>query len=372
MTTFRDVIRDRDVREVHYQPRRQWLPMTAEHGAFQGDLCFFDEYTKQNRGYNGLLCVINMASRYGYAVPIKGKNDTFRAFELFVREARKNGQEITRLETDNGTEFLNRQMSAFLKEGIEHTTAAPEDHRKQGMVERFNGTIRHWIERWLTEKNTNNWIDVMPEIIDYYNTKKHSTTHKAPADMTVGDENELRSRLYDKSEKQREAVNDIQPGDRVRVLLNKKAFGKGRLRWSDNVYTIEARVEPSNSFTLKETDGSYKYSDLQLVRESSRNIGQKSAETVALSEKRSHALRLGRSHLTRGVAESEAMIDAVASMPAERQRRERRAPAWHADYDMVPPAPSPPPPQVSEPQVAPPPPPRRSSRATRAPSRLDL
>ena len=68
MATFREVISDPSVGEVHYQPRKQFLPMTSEHGAFQADLCFFDEYAKQSRGYNGLLCVINMASRYGYAV----------------------------------------------------------------------------------------------------------------------------------------------------------------------------------------------------------------------------------------------------------------------------------------------------------------
>jgi len=331
---------DEAVRQVHYQPKRTFLPIIGEHGAFQADLMFLDDYAKQNRGYNGLLTLINIPSRFGYAVPIKGKNDTLRAFKDFMVEAKRNKQDVIRLETDNGSEFVNRPFQAYLKnEGIKHTTSAPGDHRKQGVCERYNQTLRGWIERWLTEKKVNNWVDIMSEILDYYNTRKHKTTGVAPAEMTEDDENDLKSAQYDATQEARDQINSIQPGDKVRILLHKKAFGKGRLRWSDNVYTIKERIPHSYTFRLEETDTPQKYSDIQLVSDDSRDIRPKSQATQALAVKREHALRLGRSGLARGPREAEELIarTPTSNVPLAQQRapRARSAPAWHQDYEMA-------------------------------------
>ena len=358
MSTFREVIETPEVQEVHYQPKRTYLPIIGEHGAFQCDLMFLDQFSRQNRGYNAILSVVNIPSRFGYAVPVKGKDDTLRAFKAFVVEARKNGQDIVRLESDNGSEFVNRAFAAYLKkEGIAHTTANPGDHRKNGLIERFNQSLRGWIEKWLTEKQVNNWIDVMPQILEYYNTRKHKTTGVAPASMTEDDEDDLIHSQYEATQGARDQINAIKPGDRVRVILHKKAFGKGRLRWSDSVYTIDHRVPNSYTFKLRETEVPQKYSDIQLVSESSRDIKPKAAATVALAERRQHALRLGRSGLARGPREAEALIEQVNAREAEEpapqappkgasgtlggavaqatrrpSTRERRAPAYLTDY----------------------------------------
>ena len=357
MSTFREVIEDPTVQEVHYQPKRTFLPIIGEHGAFQCDLMFLDQYARQNRGYNAILSIVNIPSRFGYAVPVKGKDDTLRAFKAFVEEARKNGQDIVRLESDNGSEFVNRAFQAYLKkEGIAHTTANPGDHRKQGIIERFNQSLRGWIERWLTEKQVNNWIDVMPEILEYYNTRKHKTTGVAPASMTEDDEEDLIHAQYEATQGAREQINSIKPGDRVRLILHKKAFGKGRLRWSDSVYTIDHRIPGSYSFKLVESEVPQKYSDIQMVGEESRDVRPKAPKTEALAQRRSHALRLGRSGLARGPREAEALIDQVNAREAEEpapqapppkgasgapavaqatrrpSTRERRAPAYLTDY----------------------------------------
>jgi len=405
MATFREVLENPTVQQVHYQPKRTFLPIIGEHGAWQMDLMFLEDYAHQNKGYNGILTLVNIPSRYGVAVPIKGKNDTLRAFKDFMEEARRNKQDVVRIESDNGGEFLNRPFEAYLKaEGIKHTTSAPGDHRKQGIVERFNQTLRGWIERWLTEKRINNWVDVMPQILDYYNTRKHKTTGVAPAEMTEEDENDLKSAQYDATDRARAQINAIKPGDKVRILLHKKAFGKGRLRWSDNVYTIKQRIPNSYSFQLEETDTPQKYSDIQLVTSDSRDVEPKAPETKALAVKREHALRLGRSGLARGPREAEELIaktpTSAAPLAQQRAPRARSAPAWHQDYQVgpaaraprakkqvtfaAPPAPAavptfhPPPtaeatyPDANEefPEHPEPPEPRRSSRIRKPPAHL--
>ena len=273
-------------------------------------------------------------------------NDTYRAFELFLAEAKADGHDVVRCEFDGGSEFTNRKMKQLLKEnGIEQTIVAPGDSRKKGIVERFNGTLRGWIERWLTDKATNNWIDVMPQILEYYNGRKHRTTGMAPAKMTREDEDRVRDRLNSNAVATVARVNSFEPGDRVRILLHRKAFGKGKLRWSDNVHTIEGRVDGTNSFTLEGQDGEYKYSDLQRVGEDSANVRAKATETVALAKKRDHALKLSREQLTRrpGVRAAEELIEEQEDDSEEpvleepqplvrRSTRERKAPVewWKA------------------------------------------
>ena len=315
--SFREVIEDPDVREVHRQAKREYLPIMASHGAFQADLCFLEAFKAQNRGYIGFLSIINLPSRFGYAVPIKSKADTLNAFKMFLEEANHNGQDVNRLETDGGSEFTNRAFQALLKQHqIDHTTALPGEHRKQGCVERFNQSLRTWIEQYLTVQKTKKWVDIMPEILEHYNNRKHRTLGVAPASMTREDEDDLRGQMYDATEQVRAQVNSIQPGDRVRILMHKKAFGKGRLRWSDNVYTVDKRVPNSYTFKLVETEVPQKYSDIQLVGPESRDITPKAAATVALAERRGHALRLGRSGLARGPREAEDLIDQVAAREA--------------------------------------------------------
>ena len=394
MASFREVIENPDVRQVHYQPRRAFLPHMSEHGTFQADLLFLEAYRHDNNRYAGILTVINVPSRFGYAVPFKSKADTTDAFEAVLAEAHHRGQDVKRLQTDNGSEFLNRSFQALLKKhNIEHTTGAPGDHRATGIIERFNGTLRNWIEQWLTVQKTNRWIDELPDIIKYYNERKHRTTGVPPAEMTREDEDDLRHQMYDATQEARDQINSIQPGDKVRILLHKKAFGKGRLRWSDNVYTIKERIPHSYTFRLEETDTPQKYSDIQLVSDDSRDIRPKSQATQALAVKREHALRLGRSGLARGPREAEELIarTPTSTVPLAQQRapRARSAPAWHQDYQVGPAArpkkvtfASPPAVPVhptaeatfqdanEEDPVPEPPEPRRSSRVRKPPAHL--
>ena len=327
--SFQSVIDDPDVQEAHYQAKREYLPHMSEHGVVQADLVFFESYKHQNNGYIGLLTVINVPSRYGFAVPIKTKKEAeiTHAFEIFLKEAKAHNQDVVRLETDNGSEFLNRSFNALLKKNnIEHTTGAPGDHRFSAVCERFNQSLRNWIDRYLTVQKTNRWIDILDQIIDHYNNRKHRTLGVSPASMTKEDEDELRHQQYDATQAVRDQVNSIRPGDRVRILIHKTAYAKGRLRWSDNVYTIKERVPNSYSFRIEETPTIYKYSDIQLVRNEAQNIGKKTARTDQLAKERAHAQRFARSGLARGADEAHQAIQAVHANEPPAQEGPRRVP----------------------------------------------
>jgi transposase InsO family protein len=53
------------------------------------------------------------------------------------------------IQSDNGSEFLNKSFQALLKSfKVQHTTAQVGDHNRQGIIERFNRTIEAMIAKY--------------------------------------------------------------------------------------------------------------------------------------------------------------------------------------------------------------------------------
>ena len=73
------------------------------------DLVDMSPFSRSNQGYKYLLTVINVFSKYGWIVPLKPKTgkEVAQAFrKLFL------AGHPSRLWTDKGTEFYNRQLKA--------------------------------------------------------------------------------------------------------------------------------------------------------------------------------------------------------------------------------------------------------------------
>jgi len=108
---------------------------------WQADLVDLQEFKARNRENGYILTIIDLFSRYAWAVPIinKGAKSVAAAFEKIF----KNGNRIpTKLQTDKGTEFLNRDVQAvFKKYGVHHFTAV-NPKTKCSSVERFNRTLK--------------------------------------------------------------------------------------------------------------------------------------------------------------------------------------------------------------------------------------
>ena len=70
------------------------------------------------------------------------------------------GQKRSKLQTDQGTEFLNRVFQKFLRENnIEFFTV--NSGLKASVVERFNRTFKSKMYKYFTAKNTLTYIDVL-------------------------------------------------------------------------------------------------------------------------------------------------------------------------------------------------------------------
>ena len=88
---------------------------------WQADLADMQALSRTNSGYKYILTVIDVFSKFAWAIPVKskGSKDMIEAFQtLFKKSAPR---VPTRLQTDAGLVFLNKEVqSIFKKHNIHH------------------------------------------------------------------------------------------------------------------------------------------------------------------------------------------------------------------------------------------------------------
>ena len=90
------------------------------------------------------------------------------------------GRSLEKLQTDKGTEFLNRNFQSLPKEISIHFFTTNSE-LKASVVERFNHTLKTRMWKYFTAKNTPVYIDILQDIVQgYYN---HQSIGRAPASV---------------------------------------------------------------------------------------------------------------------------------------------------------------------------------------------
>ena len=127
------------------------------------------------------------------------------------------------IETDDGSEFLNKLFSNLLNnKNIKRYSR----NTSLGAVfaKRFNRTIRDLLKRPVFERGDGNWIDVLPTITKQYNNRVHSSTKLSPKDASLKrNEGYVYKKLLDKRKKLKPK---FQLNDLVRTADLKKTFSK--------------------------------------------------------------------------------------------------------------------------------------------------
>nr|GEY03529.1 putative RNA-directed DNA polymerase [Tanacetum cinerariifolium] len=107
------------------------------------DLCGLMRVTSIN-GKKYILVIVNDYSRYTWTVFLHSKDETLEVLKDFLTMIQKNLQaSVINIRTDRGTEFLNKTLNAFFKEeGIEHQTSNARTLKQNGIVKRWNRTLK--------------------------------------------------------------------------------------------------------------------------------------------------------------------------------------------------------------------------------------
>ena len=136
------------------------------------DLITMIKYSKQNKNYKYILTVIDFFSKFSWCSPLKTKKseEIINSFkDIFKKSKRK----PTMFQSDEGTEFINKQTQNFFKaNGIKWYPTYNRDI-KCSIRERYNRTILNKIYKKFTLNNNTIWINDLDKLTNEYNNTYH-------------------------------------------------------------------------------------------------------------------------------------------------------------------------------------------------------
>ncbi|MES9880035.1 MAG: DDE-type integrase/transposase/recombinase [Sedimenticola sp.] len=210
---------------------------------WDADTANMEYYKKENDGYAYFLLTIDIMSKYVWTVALRSRKakEMVDAFEqIFER-----GRQPTRVRSDKGTEFVNKDVKQLLKkEGVEYF--ATQNIVKASYAERAIKTIKSRIVRYMTRKQTHRWIDVLPKITESYNKTYHRSIKRAPKSVKPKDSVDLwKLQYYPKTVrpvKPRIGKYKYRVGDIVRISFLRRQFQREYdERWSRELYVVNER-----------------------------------------------------------------------------------------------------------------------------------
>lgn len=206
---------------------------------WQADLLFLRPLSRYNDGNNYLLTVIDIFSKYGWAIPIKKKTgeEVTKAFKQIFKE-----RVPEKLQTDKGTEFINKDAQLLFKENNIHWFTTENVEIKCSVVERFNRTLNGKIRKYLAANNTNRYVDVLSQLVNNYNHSHHRSIKMTPVEAS---QEENSGRVYRNLFKEKVMRKPrYKVGDKVRMSIYKTTFRRGyQATFTEEVFVISEVLE---------------------------------------------------------------------------------------------------------------------------------
>jgi hypothetical protein len=203
-------------------------------------------YLTQKNSVLAFINIVDLFSKYAYSkcfllganVSAISSSKSLIVFNEFLQNIKKYNIPIGMLYSDRGSEFLGDFMVGLEKEKIIHIYSDAGDKRKMSPIERFNKTLRLYLEKY---KVVYGKIDsnVLNKIMNTYNNIPHSKLKYSPIEILNNkkyqDEITSNNYLLQKSIKFEKPIDGY-----VRILLTKNAFKKVSPIWSSEIYKIKS------------------------------------------------------------------------------------------------------------------------------------
>lgn len=125
------------------------------------DTANMEYYRKINEGYSYFLLAIDIFSKRVWRVALRGRTakEMVSAFRKIFEQWRK----PTRIRSDKGTEFDNKDVTQFLKtEDVAFFVT--QNVVKASYAERAITSIKSRITHYMTRKQSHRWIDVLGDV----------------------------------------------------------------------------------------------------------------------------------------------------------------------------------------------------------------
>jgi Integrase core domain len=225
------------------------------------DIGYLPKFPVQNDGRRYILVVIDVFSKYLWAVALTRKDAEHvrDGFETILDQARLTAPSETlppkNLYSDRGGEFDNELFKQLTDSHSINHYFAYDDKTGAPTAERVLRTIKGRIWRYMTANQTRNYLKALSDIVHTYNHTSHRSIGMAPADVKLEHTQLLRERLYPDEEcpPRNRPKPKLQIGDIVRTQhYFAPGFGKGYKpnQYSTQTYRI-VHVQDSIPYTYK-------------------------------------------------------------------------------------------------------------------------
>ena len=216
------------------------------------------KYNNKNKGYYWILTAVEILNRYAFTKPVyrKDSKNMTKAVELLLDKFKKSfGKYPDVAQFDDGKKFYNVGVRDLLKSyNVNYFSTKSE--KTAAIVERFNRTLKTIMRKYFYSKGTYNWVDVLDELTENYNSTKHGSILMKPADVNKFNENLVWVTLYG-SAVGKPPLPKFRVGDTVRVSKYKSIFGKGyEANFTEEIFKISKvlRGDP-NMYEIEDHEG---------------------------------------------------------------------------------------------------------------------
>ncbi len=278
-----------------------YLNIRSPKQQIQCDLLDIALLKKYNDNVTFLLVCIDCFSRYLWVLPLRNKTaqEMESAFEKLIEMWQP--ELPKQLSCDQATEFRNKRVQSLLRRyniKVFHPTATG----KAVYVERCIQTLQILIYKYLSEKQSQRYIDVLQSLVKTYNNRPHrSLRFNRPIDA-VRDENVSFFRrveqnrihpIIDRNLKHK-GKQRFKLGQIVRIKKWKNVFDRGyKQQFSREYYVINKILDhlPTVTYELKSMhdheiiEGGFYANELQLIQGNVYKI-----EKILKSRKRNNIL----------------------------------------------------------------------------------
>ena len=205
------------------------------------DLSDMSKFKNENDNYRFIFCVIDVFSKYAWAIPMKSKSATDNLKTLQILFERTDRRPVS-IRSDKGSEFRNKLVQDFLiKNKIKFYTSQNEDV-KCGVIERHQKSLKGRLWRYFTYTRKHRYIDVLDQIVDSMNHTYHRTIGMAPNKVSKANEAQIWSRMYGGKMLFNQNFR-FKVGDQVRISTSKMIFKKSyEGLWSEEIFLVNERL----------------------------------------------------------------------------------------------------------------------------------
>ena len=217
---------ERLVEELHKPARRNYTRRNFDvrglDETWQADLVEMIPYARDNKGYRYLLTIIDIFSKYAWAIPVKRK--TGKDVSEAMKSVLVKGRVPKNLQTDRGKEFYNADFQKLMSR-YKIKLYSIYSNLKAAICERFNHTLKNAMWKKFSLRGNYKWLDILHDLLTAYNNCKLRTIGEKPKDITTSNVAAILLKLTHKLNKKIRPKFNV--GDKVRVSKAKAIFEKG-------------------------------------------------------------------------------------------------------------------------------------------------